>query len=242
MLHQFIVHLFGALCHDVGLMPGAGDATYEGLKEKLKVLDPDLAKEATEYFQALRGVRMRKTFQALSSPTTIIDFIVVSVLLGAQRFISRFFDRSCRSVIVRARAKGHRMRAAMFDLTNDEYSPVHVVMQFLSALPRMGTETCHAFPLCEVLGMLVEKANMHGAAVTISGVYDRFRMGAVTQQLSLHWRHRMRFRLMENKLAHSVDPDAPLASRAGVVDIFHTKPPCCIGLTAADLREKAASF
>ena len=91
-------------------------------------------------------------------------------------------------------------------------------MQFLSALLRMGTETCHEFPVCDVLGMLVEKANTLGVAVTISGVHDRFRNGVVTQQLSLHWRHRMRFRLMENKLAHSVDPDAPFASRVVLVE------------------------
>ena len=148
--HKVILHLFSAGLLQQGCGPNA--AGFEELREVLLAVDPGALVDSTAGFKALTGMRLRRTFDTLTGPTTLPMFWVLAVLLGGLRYVGKFLQASLRSVRVRARHNGHVKRPPVMDMVNPTWCPILVVMQFFSAVASLGPAS--PAPLFDILRLM----------------------------------------------------------------------------------------
>lgn len=108
------------------------DTTAAGLGAIPLQIDPGALADSEVGYKSLKGVRLKRTFQCLSNASTLCLFWVSVATLGALRYVQRYLQSSVRSVRVRARASGHEREPPSLDLSNKEWSPVHLASTFVS--------------------------------------------------------------------------------------------------------------
>ena len=182
MVHRLAVWLFAALLHELGMTGPTSKQHFDELLHVLRTCDPELQRDSTDYFRALRGVRLKRTFEALSKASTIVNFILGAMFLGSQRYPQQFLDKSCRSVRAKRYAKGLPTRPPIFDLVNARHSPIRLVEVWLSNILAID---CDAAVLDEENGAIWYIVLYHytmvaarEAEMTMTDLHDRIRIGA----------------------------------------------------------------
>ena len=217
----------------VGFEDRKRDPQAEEYRTILQSIDPEALLDSAGGFQALSGIRLQRSFKILSDATTLPRLLLVAAFLGILRYVSKFLVASVHSVRVKARGSGHRASPPTLDMTNRFFSPVTVAMQALSSLLSCaGLSRRTTF--FDILHWMGQECGPH----VMPGFRHHLRKGAVAMSVSLHWRHRVRFSRMPFTLATTIDPEATLEGRIAVQRDLFIKKRCCIGHTAADLREK----
>ena len=121
--HDLVLQLFAT-----GLLGKSQDAQANGesLRDLLGRVDPGALEDTVEGFKALTGARLSKTFNTISKGATKLAMYILSVVLGALRYVSKFFQASIYS----ARAKAKH--------ANHEKPPPHVGLDKPSVLTSCG--------------------------------------------------------------------------------------------------------
>ena len=133
----------------------------QDLRELLRQVDPDALHDSALGYKALHGVRLTRTVATLTEAVTRPRLLVLAVLLGGLRYLSKFLTATVHSVRVKAGHKGHYTRPPALDLGNPVYDPVLIVMQLFSNVLSLGSGNT---------GMLFDALS---AATSIPGAVDR---------------------------------------------------------------------
>ena len=120
-------------------MKGDGLTSAESLQDIMAKIDPAAIEEAVGGYGALNGVRLHKAFSMLGAPRTVGSLWILAICLGGVRFFAKYLRASGRSSRIKQhRATGVKPRPPVLDLIHEEWSPVVVVLQFLSSVIANG--------------------------------------------------------------------------------------------------------
>ena len=205
----------------------------EAFREPLRKVDPAALGESDQGYKALSGIRLRRTYEALSQRPCMPFLWSLSICLGALRYVSKYLQASVHSVRARARFHGYEHRPPLLDLTNPAHSPIIVAMEFLSAVLAAGPDS-------PILGILLDFVGRRRGGLGSCPSQHQLRIGAVVASTAMHWRHRVRFKRMPYALAVTVDDRATPEARRAAQHRFLSLKPCCLGFTAADLQSRIA--
>ena len=212
----------------------------ESLQEIVAKIDPAAIEEAVGGYGALNGVRLHKAFSMLGAPRTVGSLWILAICLGGVRFFAKYLRASVRSSRIKQhRATGVKPRPPVLDLIHEEWSPVVVVLQFLSSVIANGPGGFGQGPLTlhKILWTYCAEGGRRGS-VSAATFEENLRVGVVSTAVAMYWRHVRRFRQMEYLVGATVDSDQSLGFRREVQRNFFGKPDCCVGFTAADLRTR----
>ena len=155
---MLLVNMLGTLMEDESL---AADDACDKMRQMTLSLDPEAFMDHPSGFRALRGTRLKKTFETLRSKRSFSTMWLLVIFLGGQRYVNKFLQATVRSVRVRAARSGHTVRPPVLDLANPEYSPVEVVQQFYSSLLSIGEEA-GTTTLCGILLEIAARTELTG--------------------------------------------------------------------------------
>ena len=148
------------------------------------------AADGEEDFKSLRGKRFKRLMAMLEGPHMAFDMLVGSIILNCSRYVGAWVLKETMH-----QRKSSEVPPAC-DMANDEYSPAHVVLQYLSSLLD-PTNAWHV-----VLGAFVG-----GPAAWVDEFQHDFRRLVAHSACHFHRRHQSRFRRYPLRCAKLVDTD-----------------------------------
>ena len=150
----------------------------------------------------MRGVRMEKLVGFLEQPYVAFHISLVIVALAPLRYFGAWLFKHCQG-------ESDREIPHICDLTNDEYSPVTIVMQFYSAI-LMVTNAWQCF-----------WRRLVGNDAWTSTMHNHVRRLVAHSAAQTHRRHCYRFASLPFRAARLVDPRLPYATRCDEAHKLH---------------------